>query len=150
MVMAMDPDVIFVGEIRDIETLDACVTAAETGHLVITQLHADSPERAIQRMIDVQPEEMRPVFRRALARTLRAVSVQRLIPAAEGKGVHAAYGLLIPDKEMRRAIAEGRDIFDRTAPLPDAFQTLADDVRQLRSDGKITEAAAKEILAQFE
>jgi len=141
-VMRQDPDVIFVGEIRDLPTLDACITAARTGHLAMTQLNVVSPEAAIEKMIEVQPEEMAKSFRKDLAAVLRAVAVQRLLPAADGSGRLAAYGVIVPDDEMRRAVAEGRDIFDRTAPLPKGCLTLAEDIERLRSEGKVTDETA--------
>lgn len=148
--LRQDPDVLFVGETRDLGTLEACITLVDTGHLVITQIHAASPEDVIQRMIDVHPEETRPIFRRRLASGLRAVSVQKLLPRAGKPGVTAAYGLLIVDKEMRRAIADGRDIKDRTAPLPEGCQTLADDIRRLQAEGLITEQTADDALSLIE
>ena len=141
-VMRQDPDVIFVGEVRDLATLQACITTARTGHLVITQLHEASPEAAIEKMLDVQPEDMAKVFRKELAAVLRAVAAQRLLPEANGKGCLAAYGVLVVDDEMRRAIAEGKDIFDRAAPLPGGSQTLAEDIERLRAEGKITDEIA--------
>ena len=149
-VLRQDPDVFFVGEVRDLPTLEACITAAHTGHLVITQIHAASPEDVIQRMIDVQPEELRPTFRRRLASQLLAVSVQKLLPHAQKPGAVAAFGLLIVDKEMRRAIADSKDITDRTSPLPDGCQTLADDIRQLQAEGLITDQTADDATCLME
>ena len=131
-VLRMDPDVIFVGELRDIQTLEACVALAESGHLVITQVHASDPPDAIQRMVDVHPEELRPIFRRRLAAVLRAVSSQKLLPLAGKPGRTAAYGVLVPDQEMRRAICEGLDPTERTSPLPPGCQTLSADIAALR------------------
>jgi len=149
-VMRQDPDVIFVGEIRDLPTLEACVTAANIGHLVITQVHATSPENAIQRMIDVHPEEMKPAFRRNLATVLRAVSVQKLLALAGKPGVVSAFGLLIPDKEMRQAIVEGKDTKDRTSPLPVGCQSLSDEIRRFQKAGIITDTTASEALSLLE
>ena len=117
------------------------------GHLVITVLHARSPQGAIQRMIDVQQEETRPAFRQALADMLRAVSVQVLPPRASGKGRLGAYGVLVPDEAMRSAIAAGRDPLDRADPLPDGCQTVAEDIQRPLAEGDVTEQAAAHALA---
>jgi len=69
---------------------------------------------------------------------LRAVSAQILLPRADGAGRGAAYGVLIPDDEMRQAIAEGRDFMSRKSPMPEGCQTIADDVERLRNEGIIT------------
>ena len=147
--MRQDPDVIFVGEVRDLVTLEACVTAADTGHLVVTQVHASSPQEVIQRVVEVHPEELRAPFRRRLAQTLRAVSVQKLLPLAKGPGLTAAFGVLIPDKEMRQAIADGRNVTDRASALPAGCQNLADDIRRLAKEGAVTQQAAEAALASL-
>ncbi len=148
MALLKDPDVIFLGEIRNLVELQACVTAAELGHLVVTTIHAASPERAIERMVDVQPEETRAIFRRQLAAILRAACASTLIPEASGKGRVAAYGVLVPDDEMRQAIREGKDLFERRSPLPAGCRTLAEDVEALRKEGRVTAEAAREAVAQ--
>jgi hypothetical protein len=76
--------------------------------------------------------------------------VQKLLPLAGKPGVTAAYGVLAPDKEMKRAIAEGRDVNDRTSPMPPGCQTLADDIRRLQADGLIAEQTANEALMTIE
>ncbi|HIJ72595.1 MAG TPA: Flp pilus assembly complex ATPase component TadA [Candidatus Hydrogenedentes bacterium] len=145
--MNQDLDVLLVGEITNVEELQASITVAETGHLVLTQLHPPaSPEAAIQRMIDVFPEDMRNVSLRALAGVLRAVSAQILLPRADGAGRVAAYGVLIPDEEMRQAIAEGRDFMSRKSPMPEGCQTIAEDVERLRNEGTITPETAEKAL----
>ncbi|MBN1553243.1 MAG: Flp pilus assembly complex ATPase component TadA [Phycisphaerae bacterium] len=149
-VLRLDPDVLFLGEIRDIPTLEACITAAEAGNLVITQLHAATPEKVIQRIIDVYPEENKGVFRRRLASMLRAVSTQKLLPSAKSSGRVAAYGVLVVDKEMQRAISDGKDIHDRSSPLPEGCQTIAQDIRQLQAEGLITAETAEDALASLE
>ena len=146
-IMRQDPDVVFVGEVRDLLTLEAVITLANTGHLVITQVHASSPADVIQRIVDVHPEEARPIVRRRLGDVLRAVSVQKLLPSAKRPGRIAAYGLLVLDKEMRLAVAEGRDITRRVNPLPEGCQELPDDIERLRKEGLITDEAAEEALA---
>ena len=146
--MRQNFDVLFVAEMRTPEEVQACVTAAETFALVITQVHARSPQAAIQRLIDVQPDATRDAFRRALADALRVVLVQCLPRKADGKGRVAAYGVLIPDDDVRSAIVEGRDPFDRATPLPEGCQTLAQHFQQLVRDGIVTEEAARESLGR--
>lgn len=145
--VSQDSDVLFVGELAGVEELQACITAAELGSLVITQLHAPTPEGAIQRIVDTFPEEMRRVSLGAFARVLRAVSAQCLLPRASRKGRVAAYGVLIPDDEMRAAIAAGRDLMARKTPWPTGCQTIAEHVRRLASEGVISEETAAVALA---
>ena len=141
--MQQDLDVLLIGEIKSVEALQACITAAQTGHLVMTQIHARSPESAIQRLVDVQPEADVAVFRRYLAEVIRGVSAQVLVPKADGKGRVGAFGVLVPDDEMRQAIAEGREIFDRKKPLPPGCRTLPEDIERLREEGVITRETAE-------
>ncbi|MFC1736959.1 ATPase, T2SS/T4P/T4SS family [Candidatus Hydrogenedentota bacterium] len=141
-----DLDVLFIGEIKTFEELRAAITIAETGHLVITVFHsAAMPEDVIRRMIDVTPDELRDVTRRALAGALRGISTQILLPK-EAKGRTAAYAVLIPDDEMRRAMLEERDFMDRKT-LPEGSRTMAEDIEALRRDGVISDATATRALA---
>jgi twitching motility protein PilT len=144
--LRMDPDVIFIGEIRTLEDLQATITVAETGHLVIMVMHAESPEEAIQRMIDVFPEHTRPFYRKALAGILKCVSCQRLIPKVSGGRV-AAFGVLVPDEEMKTAIAEGSDIYSRRKPLPDYCLSMRDEIYRMASEGIVGKDIAKAYLA---
>lgn len=146
--LRMDPDVIFIGEIRTLEDLQATITVAETGHLVIMVMHAESPEEAIQRIIDVFPEHTRPFYRKALAGVLKCVCCQRLIPKASS-GRIAAFGVLVPDEEMKTAIAEGSDIYSRRKPLPDYCMSMRDEINRMISEGIIDEDIAKAYLADI-
>src|SRR5438128_1040599 len=83
-VLRQDPDVIFVGEMRDLETIAAALTAAETGHLVIATLHTNDAIQAIDRMVDVFPPQQQIQIRTQLAFTLLGVIAQQLIPRADG------------------------------------------------------------------
>jgi len=134
--------VLLVSEIATVEELQACFTVADTGHLVLTQLHADSPEGAIRRMLDVFPDELRPTARKTLATTLRAVCAQRLLPRADGHGRVAAYGVLIPDAEMRTAISAGTDFMNRRLPWPEGCQTIAEHIHKLIADNVVSEEFA--------
>jgi twitching motility protein PilT len=145
--MRQDLDVLFINEIKTVEELEACISVAEQGHLVITVFHAAAtPEESVHRMIDVFPEDVRDVSRRAIAGCLRAVCAQRLLPKKD-KGRVAAYAVLIPDDEMRKAIAEGRDFMKRETPMPEGCQTMAEHIRRLHDEGVIGEETAKTALA---
>jgi twitching motility protein PilT len=131
-----DVDVLFVREITGLEELLACISTAETGHLVILVLHAVStPEGVIQRLLDIFPGDMQEVSRRALAEVLLGVSTQQLFPRSDAQGTATAYGVLIPDQEMRQAIADGKAFSTRTTSLPEGCQTIEQDTRRLRQEG---------------
>jgi twitching motility protein PilT len=92
--LRQDPDVILVGEMRDLETIEAAITAAETGHLVFGTLHTISAPETINRVIDAFPNSQQEQIRTVLASALRTVIAQTLIPKADGKGRLAAYEIL--------------------------------------------------------
>ncbi|MBI5093898.1 MAG: Flp pilus assembly complex ATPase component TadA [Candidatus Hydrogenedentes bacterium] len=144
--MAQDLDVLMVGEVTTVEELQACMTVAETGHLVLTQIHADSPEGTVYRILEVFPDELRPTARKTLAATLRAVCAQRLLPRADGHGRVAAYGVLIPDAEMRNAIASGADFMARKSPWSDCCQTMGEHIERLLDEHVISEATARQAM----
>ena len=131
-------DVLMIAELRNVEEINMCIMVSPH-QLVLSQLHADTPQAAIQRMIDIFPEDSVVVPRRILAEKLRGVCAQMLLERADGKGQVAAYGVLIPDDQMRKAIAEGHDVFDRKTPLPDDCRTIVEDVEKLHSEGVINE-----------
>jgi len=143
--LLQDPDVIVVGETKRVEELDACITATEIGHLVFLSMYGQTPQDTIGRMIDVQPPDSRDVFQKALARALRMVVTTVLLTPAGGKRKVAAWGVLIPDAEMRAAIAAGTSVPDRAA-LPPGCQLLEEDVRRLAADGTVTEEEARRAL----
>jgi len=146
--MAQDLDVLFVPEVKCLEDLEACLTAAETGHLVITELNGvGTPEGAIQRMVEGFPDDVRPTIRRIIAGVLRGISYQRLLCRADRPGRVAAYGVLLPDEEMRAAIAEGRDFMVRRTPMPAGCQTLEDDIHRMQREGIVSEDEARKALA---
>jgi twitching motility protein PilT len=103
-----DPDVIMVGELRDRETIRLALTAAETGHLVLSSLHGGSASSCIERLLDAYPSEQRPQIRVQLAESLRAVVVQRLVPRARGNGRVVAAELLRVTRAAANVIREGR------------------------------------------
>ncbi len=102
-----DPDVVLIGEMRDLETIASAITIAETGHLVLATLHTNSAAQSIDRMIDVFPPHQQPQIRSQLANILMAVCSQRLIPAIGGGRVAAAE-LLVVTPAVRNIIREGK------------------------------------------
>ena len=106
--LRQDPDVILVGEMRDLETISTALTAAETGHLVFATLHTQSAPQTIDRMIDVFPAEQQDQIRAQLAGTLQGVVTQTLLPTADGQGRVAALEILMPDDAVRNLIRQGK------------------------------------------
>ncbi|HLA49484.1 MAG TPA: type IV pilus twitching motility protein PilT [Candidatus Saccharimonadales bacterium] len=103
-----DPDVVLIGEMRDLETIAAAITIAETGHLVFATLHTNSASQSIDRMIDVFPPHQQPQVRAQLGNILMAICSQRLIPALGGGRVPAAE-VLIATPAVRNIIREGKN-----------------------------------------
>jgi twitching motility protein PilT len=106
--LRQDPDVILVGEMRDLETISTALTAAETGHLVFATLHTQSAPQTIDRVIDVFPSEQQEQVRVQLSGTLQGVVTQTLVPTADGRGRTAALEILIPDDAVRNLIRQGK------------------------------------------
>ena len=102
-----DPDVVLIGEMRDLETIAAAITIAETGHLVLATLHTNSAAQSIDRMIDVFPPHQQPQVRSQLANILMGICSQRLIPAIGG-GRIAAAEVLVATPAVRNIIREGK------------------------------------------
>lgn len=102
-----DPDVVLIGEMRDLETISSAITIAETGHLVFATLHTNSAAQSIDRMIDVFPPHQQPQIRSQLSNILQAVVSQRLVPAIGGGRVAAAE-ILIANSAVRNIIREGK------------------------------------------
>lgn len=107
-ILRQDPDVIMVGEMRDIETISAAITAAETGHLVLATLHTNDAPQTIDRIVDVFPPHQQSQIRSMLASSLLAVLAQRLLVKADGQGRVPAFELLIGTPAIRAAIREGK------------------------------------------
>ncbi|QGG46592.1 type IV pilus twitching motility protein PilT [Heliorestis convoluta] len=107
-VLRHDPDVILVGEMRDLESTSIAISAAETGHLVFSTLHTQTAALAVQRIIDIYPSDMRNQIAQQLADSLQAVVAQQLLPRADGKGRVAAVEILISTPAVRNLIREGK------------------------------------------
>jgi twitching motility protein PilT len=106
--LRQDPDVILVGEMRDLETIGTALTAAETGHLVFATLHTQDAPQTIDRIIDVFPPEQQQQVRVQLSVALQGVVTQTLLPTADGAGRIAACEVLIPTAAVRNLIREGK------------------------------------------
>ncbi|MBR3256833.1 type IV pilus twitching motility protein PilT [Candidatus Saccharibacteria bacterium] len=102
-----DPDVVLLGEMRDLETISSAITIAETGHLVLATLHTNSAAQSIDRMIDVFPSHQQPQVRSQLSNILMAICAQRLVPAIGGGRVAAAE-IMIANSAIRSLIRDGK------------------------------------------
>jgi twitching motility protein PilT len=117
-VLRQDPDVILVGEMRDLETAAAVLSIAETGHLILTTGHAPSASQAVERVIDLFPPHERPLAQARLASLLIAVLFQTLVPRVDGSGRIAAIEILLANPAARNLIREGK-----TYQLPNVIRT---------------------------
>src|SRR5947208_2217068 len=106
--LRQDPDVILVGEMRDLETISTALTAAETGHLVFGTLHTQSAPSTIDRIIDVFPPSQQEQVRIMIAGSLQGVVTQTLLPTSDGQGRVAALEILLPDDAVRNLIRQGK------------------------------------------
>ena len=117
-VLRQDPDVILVGEMRDLETAAAVLSIAETGHLIMTTGHAPSASQAVERVVDLFPPHERHLAQARLASLLIAVLFQTLVPRADGSGRIAAVEVLLANPAARNLIREGK-----TYQLPNVIRT---------------------------
>lgn len=106
-ILREDPDVVLIGEMRDLETIQAAITVAETGHLVFATLHTNSAAQSIDRMIDVFPAHQQPQVRAQLANILVGICSQRLVPAIDGGRV-AVTEIMVTNSAVRSIIREGK------------------------------------------
>jgi len=113
-----DPDVIMVGEMRDLETISLAITASETGHLVLGTLHTGNAARTLDRVLDVFPTDQRDQIRIMVSESLRGIISQQLIPTADGRGRALAIEILMNNPAVGNLIREGR-----TFMLPGVIQT---------------------------
>jgi twitching motility protein PilT len=150
-----DPDVVLIGEMRDLETISAAITMAETGHLVFATLHTNSAAQSIDRLIDVFPAHQQPQVRSQLANILQAICSQRLVPATAG-GRMVVMEILLANPAVRSIVREGK-----TQMLDTVIQTGADvgmqtfdrTLAKFVKEGKISLDSAREYAvdaAEFE
>ena len=141
-----DPDVVLLGEMRDLETISAAITIAETGHLVFATLHTNSAAQSVDRMIDVFPAEQQPQIRSQLAGILMAVCSQRLVPAIGGGRVCAAE-IMVANTAIRSIIREGKTHQLDTAiqtGASEGMQTMDRTLAKLVQQGTVTYDSARE------
>jgi len=106
--LRQDPDVILVGEMRDLETISTALTAAETGHLVFATLHTQDTAQTVDRVVDVFPPEQQQQVRVQLSVALQGIVTQQLLPTADGLGRCCATEVLVPTPAVRNLIREGK------------------------------------------
>jgi len=143
--LRQNPDVIMVGEMRDLETIETAIMAAETGHLVLSTLHTDDAPQTIMRTVTVFPEYKREQIRLVLANVLRGVVSQRLLPNADGSGVVPAVEVMLGTLRVRECIAK-----QRVQDLPDliaqgdsyGMQSFDQALLALFKEGRITHEQA--------
>ena len=132
--LRQDPDVILVGEMRDLETVATALTAAETGHLVLSTLHTNDAQQAVHRVVDVFPPAQQAQIRHQLALALHAIVVQQLVPRADGRGRVPAVELLLANYAVRNHIRS------------DSLQKLYNEITLGKRQGMV---ALEESLAQL-
>src|SRR5687767_14424005 len=141
-----DPDVVLIGELRDLETIEAALRIAETGHLTFGTLHTNSAARTVMRILDVFPAHQQPQIRAQLALALEGIVCQALLANAEGGGRVAAVEVLVPTPAIRHLIRE-----DKVHQLYSAMQagqeglgtqTFNQSLARLCAEGRITASAA--------
>jgi len=135
-----DPDVILVGELRDLETIELAITAAETGHLVFGTLHTNSAAKTVDRIIDVFPAGQQAQIRAMLSESLKGVIAQQLLKKADGKGRVAALEILFVNSAIANLIREGK-----TFQIPSMMQTGKGDGMQLMDQAVMELLMKKEI-----
>ncbi|MDO4463003.1 MAG: type IV pilus twitching motility protein PilT [Bacillota bacterium] len=143
-----DPDVILVGEMRDFETISVAITAAETGHLVLSTLHTIGAASTVDRVIDVFPPHQQQQIRVQLANVLEAVISQQLIPTYDGKGRVAAFEVMHTNHAVRNLIREGKShqlvsVMQTNRKM--GMITMDEAITQLFYEGKIS----REMAIQF-
>ena len=142
-----DPDVILVGEMRDRETIQLALTAAETGHLVFATLHTSGAPNTINRIIDVFPAEQQGQVRAQLSQSLQMVATQRLFKTADGEGRVAAFEIMVCNHAIRNLIRENK-VFQIESIMQTArgegMMTMNHAIEQLVASGKVDQAGINE------
>ena len=144
--LRQDPDVILVGEMRDLETISTALTAAETGHLVFATLHTQDTAQTIDRIIDVFPAHQQGQVRVQLSVALQGIMTQQLLPTADGSGRVVACEVLVPNPAIRNLIREGKthQIYSVLQTSSSAgMQTMDTSLAGLVREGKITQSLAE-------
>jgi twitching motility protein PilT len=142
-----DPDVILVGEMRDLETISTALTAAETGHLVFATLHTQSTAQTVDRIIDVFPPHQQHQVRMQLSIALQGIVTQQLLPTADGASRVVACEVLVPTPAVRNLIREGKTHQIYSALQTSGavgMQTMDSHLAQLVRGGKVSRALAEQ------
>ncbi len=144
--MRQDPDIILVGEMRDLETISTALTAAETGHLVFATLHTQDTAQTIDRIIDVFPPHQQGQVRVQLSVALQGIVTQQLLPTADGSGRVVACEVLVPSPAVRNLIREGKthqiySVLQTGSAL--GMQTMDTALAGLVRQGRITQKLAE-------
>jgi len=145
--LRQDPDVILVGEMRDLETISTALTAAETGHLVFATLHTQSASQTVDRVIDVFPPHQQGQVRMQLSIALQGIVTQQLLPTADGSGRTVATEVLVPTPAVRNLIREGKthQIYSTIQTSgASGMQTMDADLARLVRQGKINRGLAEQ------
>ncbi|WP_251459728.1 type IV pilus twitching motility protein PilT [Weizmannia agrestimuris] len=150
--LRQDPDVILVGEMRDLETIHTAITAAETGHLVLGTLHTSGAPSTIDRIIDVFPPSQQAQIRIQLANVLVGIISQRLFPTADNKGRRAATEVLVNNAAIANLIRNEKvhqivNVLQTSRAL--GMHTLETDVKELLAAGAISKEAAEPYLQEI-
>ena len=146
--LRQDPDVVLIGELRDAETVDTAMKAAETGHLLLSTLHTPDATTTIARLIAMFPPEEQEVARMRLSDSVQAVISQRLLPKADGKGRAAALEVLIVTPTIRELIRDRNRVGDIEEHISrgrekDGMQTFDQHLAELVGDGVVTIESAR-------
>jgi twitching motility protein PilT len=144
--LRQDPDVMLVGEMRDLVTISSAITAAETGHLVFGTLHTSSAAKTVDRIVDVFPAAEKEMVRAMLSESLRAVISQTLLKTKDGKGRAAAHEIMIGTPAIRNLIRENKIAQMYSAIQTGAqigMQTLDQNLQDLVRRGVVSSAEAR-------
>ncbi len=140
--LRQDPDVILIGELRDLETIEAAITAAETGHLVLGTLHTSGAARTIDRLVDAFPDQSRPMIRDQLSTSLTAVISQSLLQTTDSKRI-AAYEIMVVNDAVSAKIRDGKTfqlLTDIETGAALGMRSLDGDLLSLFFQGVVSEA----------
>ncbi len=141
-ILREDPDVILIGEMRDLDTIETALTAAETGHLVFGTLHTQSAADSIDRLVDVFPEGRQRQIRLQLSMVLQAVLSQQLLPRAGGQGRAVACEVMIVNHAIRNLIREGK-----TPQIENTLATTAD-LGSITMDNMLSQMVRQRIISR--
>jgi len=144
-IMRQTPDVILVGEMRDPETIATVLTAAETGHLVLSTLHTNDTSQAVSRVLDSFPQGNQPQIRQQLSLAMLAIVAQQLVPAADGSGRYPAVEIMMGTPAVRNLIRKGEDHQLYTAISTGRFEgmiTMEQSLAEMVRAGRITRETA--------